>query len=169
MKKNTKNFYGVDIRYEVRTHKYVGEDYYLNSWSKIRRYIRKIWNRNEKKYKKCDTYSEWEKYVKSNLQIRILNYEDFICWARMHLRNSQKWLEGVKCVLIPIYIAMISVCQILSSVTAAEFNFIFLLSLLVLILCFSVKILVGAQDQVNFWVDYISIAQKAKKDECKDK
>lgn len=159
MKRTTNDPYGFNIKYEFKTYKYVGEDYDLNQWSRIRRYIRSIWNRNESKYKKCDRYSDWDNYVRSNLPMELLNYQDFMHWACMKQRNSQKLLEGAKCVIIPIYIAIISIFQSFIPSDSPIPLVIFSLS----IACVSIGILVAARNRVNFWTDYIEII-KAKYD-----
>lgn len=76
--------YNFDIKYQYKTYVNVGTDYKLHCCAanskryKLRQVYRKWSNKEEQKYKKFDTYSQWETYVKSlfvNMQCR--NGKDF--------------------------------------------------------------------------------------------
>lgn len=154
--------YDFDIDYEIETYKHIGKK------------VKKS-HRNRKLYSICNTYSEWEKHVKNTLHIEILNYGDFIHWLNEKLRQAETFVEIIKCVLIPIYIALISVLDsffpnidqqmslqmsLRMSLRMYQNGKVFVsLAIIAVVVFFSVSILNNEMQKVSFWKDYIKIAK----------
>lgn len=140
MKKNVKNFYGFDEKYEFLTYKRIGSDYGKPK-------------NGEEKYSICNTYSEWENHVKSTLPLGILNYEDFIHWLNRHLQNAKVLSDVVKLAVIPTYILMISL--------AIELDNKFVMAFVIMVcILLSISYCYKYERKVHFWDDYINIAKK---------
>ena len=149
MKKDKYNPYGFDKQYEFKTYKRIGRDY-----------VKALPKR--KRYTTCNTYSEWEKYVINKAPIEILNYGDFIHWLNGQLRVEEIFLEAIKCIMIPVYIALLSISEAIVSEINARYNMpawkgIVILSIIIVI--FSIIILYDSIEKVNFWKDYIKIVE----------
>lgn len=162
MKKIKYRPYGFKATYEWNTFKYIGKDYYPIGIFKIQYYFRKRKNKNEKQYKVCNKYSDWERHVKKTLPTYIENYEDFFHWLLEQLEDSESFYENVKTVLIPIYVAIIPFLYTNQSCFLSEFSLlieklIFLFTVCVIVVV-SVHILSSRRKKINFWKKYIDIA-----------
>ena len=118
MKKQKYKPYFFDYKYELKTYKHIGLDYgdsvsANKGWiQNARRWFRKhIYNRADSKYKTCDTYEDWEIHVKSKLPMRT-DYKNYMHWLIMQRQFAERELEIVKAILIPIYIALLSMKEI---------------------------------------------------------
>lgn len=163
MKKQKYIPYFFDYKYEKRTYKYVGRDYGNSAISNkgwignfVRWFRKHIYNRNESKYKICDTYEEWESYVKNNLRKRVDN-KNFMHWLIMQKRLAENELEAVKAILIPIYIALLTIKEILPF--EGNFTWDKILILIISIIILSVVILYINKEKVDFWEDWIKIVK----------
>lgn len=150
--------YFFNYQYERKTYKYIGKDYgnYITAnigWIRniARWYRKRIYNRNESKYKFCNTYEEWVSYVKNKLPMRT-DYKNYLHWLVENKRFAEGELETVKAILIPIYIALLSVKEILS----LENTGAMLVSVMVVTVISAYK-LWKDRENLDFWNDLIVI------------
>ena len=153
--------YGFDVKYEGRTYNHVGVDYGNSviankGWTRnFRRWFRKhIYNRNESKYKFCNTYEDWEIYVKSKLPMRT-DYKNYMHWLIEQRRFAERELETVKAILIPIYIALLSMKEVFFKENTLDLGTLLILSVVIVIA--SAYILVKEKENLDFWNDWIDI------------
>lgn len=153
--------YNFDIKYEICTFKHVGLDYgnYVianKGWIRnFRRWFRKhIYNRNESKYKICNTYEDWEIYVKSKLPIRT-DYKNYMHWLIEQRRFAESQLETVKAILIPIYIAFLSIKEVFFKEKTVDLGTVLILCVAIAIT--SAYVLVKEKENLDFWNDWIDI------------
>ena len=142
--------YGIDIDYEYETYRNVGVDYKIGKW---------------KKYLSCCTYSEWENHINSIVEREMPVYNDFLHWLYGKRNEEIKNLEIVKAVLIPVYIALITLFDTLlgnflsSNPITNSFLLIFLLIVIVIV---STCILYKSIEKKHFFDDFIEIVKKRK-------
>lgn len=165
MDKSNLKIYNFNYKYEISTYKNIGLDYEASIDSRgifrLIRFFRNLKNRKETSYKICKNYSEWKEHVESQLPIKIANYNDFIHWLKRKQRNAENDLEVAKIVQIPIYVSLISISSELSPIKLEGENKIcFLVILLVVVIIFSVSILIFSHRKIEFYKDYIEIAEK---------
>ena len=166
--------YGLDIKYEINTYKHVGMDYgnrkmaNLGLRSNCKRFIRKsIINRKEKFYKKCDTYTEWKEHVKEILPKGSNNCEDMLHWLYEKRRKAENLLEAIKAILIPVYIAYLSIVISIFSIDSGEGannsgRILFFVILVLMIVMISAIVLRDAKRKENFFIDVIHIVEDEK-------
>lgn len=158
--------YMIDITYELETYKNIGRDYGNSKTADIGgvfnffRFVRKFKNRKQTKYRFCNTYSDWEKHMHNVLNKNIINYDDMVHWLIGHRNYAKQRLEAVKAVLIPIYITLISLYKVLWG--KENDPMITVLIPLFITVFASAYILSDATVKVNFFDDFIKIAQKEK-------
>lgn len=153
--------YGIDIDYEYETYKNVGRDY--NGISQIG--IIKKWKKQRRKvkypYEVCDTYSVWKEHVEIVLQRTFTNYEDMIHWLYQKRNNAKAYLDMAKTILIPIYIAILSFSDLFfASPLGGVAKLIVMSAICGMIIYFSVKIVSEAEEKVDFFNDFIKIAEE---------
>lgn len=173
--------YGLDIKYEINTYKHVGMDYgncktaNLGLWSNFKRFIRiNVINRKEKVYQKCDTYTEWKGHIKEILPKGFNNYEDMLHWLYEKRRKAESYLEAIKAILIPVYIAYLGMVMSIFPISSGEEagnistgantsgRIWLLIILILLIVMISAIVLREAKRKENFFVDFICIAEEEK-------
>ena len=94
------------------------------------------------------------------LNKNIINYDDMVHWLIGHRNYAKQRLEAVKAVLIPIYITLISLYKVLWG--KENDPMITVLIPLFITVFASAYILADATVKVNFFDDFIKIAQKEK-------
>lgn len=150
--------YDIDIEYELRTYKNVGKDYgnrevaNLGWILNIKRFLRKKGNKQQTKYKFCNTYSEWAEHVKCIFVKKIINNDDLLCWLHEQHNYAKDHLEAIKTILIPIYVTFISIFDIFSEDKAKVPG---LLIVVILIVWVSTKELLKASLKIHFFEDVI--------------
>ncbi len=160
--------YMIDIKYEIKTHKNVGKDYGDSKTADLKlvmnffRFVRKIRNRKQTKYKTCNTYSDWEKHMSNVLDKGIVNYDDMVHWLISERNYAKHYLDAIKTILIPLYISLTGVYTALGEVV--DNSAMNLIIIMVIITIASVFALVDASEKVNFYDDVIEIAKKRKDD-----
>lgn len=170
MEKNYFKAYGIDTEYEFNTYRYVGKDYGTRKSANLgmllncKRFFRKNRNKDEKQYKFCDTYSDWEKHIQDVIPKDILNYRDMFHWLHMKKEENKANLESVKCILIPIYVALFSVCATVDFPDEISRN-IFLIIISFFIIWVSAAALLEAMQKVRFYDDFIKVIEKMNLDE----
>lgn len=173
MKRQTYMPYGLDMKYEYNTYKNIGMDYgdsktASRGWiADVIRFWRKKRNKDEKKYKFCDTYSVWEKYVTGMLKKNALNYKDFLHWLYGKRYNAQEDLEIIKLILIPLYIALFSIIDIFFTAEMTEnAKTISIISIMCVVGIISMCYFGSRNRKVVFYEDYIKIVENEEKKEA---
>lgn len=164
--------YGLDLKYELNTYRQVGRDYgnrktaHKGLLLNFMRWRRKRKNRKEDKYKFCNTFSDWKRHVQKILPTHIRNYEDMIHYLHKQKSEAEDKLEEVKSLLIPMYIAMIALDGVFlgPEKSKSEYNFFYVIVSLLIIVFISVSRLWKAKTEVDFYHDFIEIAEKMKKE-----
>lgn len=151
--------YGLNLEYEYKTYKYVGKDYGdRKSANKGRslnflRFIRKKFlNYKEKKYKFCNTYTEWEMHVKDILP-ELINGIDMYHFLNLQKRNAEVLLESIKTILIPIYIALLQMNESLKLEIEQTILLLFIITII------STCVMSNASKKVNFYSDFMQIVK----------
>lgn len=161
MKRSVSYEYGINLEYEIRTHKYIGKDY-GNSKTinrgvllNIKRYLRKkCYNHKEKRYKFCNTYSDWVEHVKGIVPKESCNTNDFLRYLILKRRDAELYLEVVKIILIPIYIAMMGLKDVfnIKDIWTA-------LIMLIPIAIASCYVIYSSTQKVEFFKDLIEVVE----------
>lgn len=165
--KNKYKPYMIDIKYEFKTYQHVGKDYGnsksadLGCLFNFRRFVRKTWNRKQNKYKFCNTFSDWKEHITSVLNKNIVNYDDMIHWLIYERNFAKQYLESIKAILIPIYIAFIGVFSLF--LNEEDNPLCVLISIMLLIIAISVHVLHDATEKVDFFEDCIQIANEIRR------
>ena len=161
MKKSVSYEYGINLEYEIRTYKNIGRDYgnrkTLNRGliNNIRRYIRKkCLNPTEKRYKFCNTYSDWVEHVKGIIPMEICNADDFLRYLIFKKRNEEFSLETVKIILIPIYLVMIQLKDVFNIENAWM-----ALIVMVIIAIVSCCVMLTSTQKLEFYQDLIEVVE----------
>jgi len=106
--------YNFNIEYEYLTYKNIGVEEKIlykakrNTFYRLRLLIRKFFNKNERKYKNLNKYSEWEEYVKNTSVADILNKKDFIHFLEAKARYYDVIRHTVGTILTPIFVVILS-------------------------------------------------------------
>lgn len=159
MNRRKNNLYNFDIVYEKKTYRNVGLDYSPRGIFKIMSEIRKWKNKDEKQYKVCNTYSEWEEYICGKLHMRGINQKNFTHWLIDKRRAAENSLEITKIILIPIYIAFFSTGIIFPVDEPFVVKPIFLFIGIITIMIFSMVIFHREKEWVDFWEDLNKIVK----------
>lgn len=161
MKKSVSYEYGINLEYEIRTYNNIGSDYgnrkTLNRGliNNIRRYIRKkCLNPTEKRYKFCNTYSDWVEHVKGIIPKEICNTDDFLRFLILKKRNEELSLETVKIILIPIYLVMLQLKDVFN-INSAWMALIVMIIIAVVSCC----AMVGLTQKLEFYQDLIEVVE----------
>lgn len=169
MKKKKYVPYGINIDYALKTYMHIGKDYgnrkteNLGLWFNFRRWYRKRHNKGERYYKICNTYSEWENYVKSLLPKQISNYNDMMHWLYGEMHNENIFLECIKLVLIPIYITIFTIFNEIEKLNVISRTIVIIIFMAIIIKC-SVGALYESSKKVKFYEDFIEIAGSIKQE-----
>lgn len=150
--------YFFNYKYERRTYKYIGKDYgnhiiankgYVRN---ITRWFRKqLYNKNESKYKFCNTYEDWKRYLLEMPIYSGTDRENAIRYLNNHKRLCEMGLDLIKILLIPIYIAIFSVFMSL-----ADGQSVILIMLLPLVIILASAYLIYKEtSDACFYSDYI--------------
>lgn len=164
MKKRYFEPYGIKINYELKTYKFVGRDLgdsktvNLGLISNLKRFCRKRKNREHETYAICNSYTEWESHIKKIIDNHFWGV-DLIHWLYYKRNSEQQILEAVKIVLIPVYIMLISLSELFIDSIYKEYCLSALGALIILIIICSACILYDEMDKVNFYNDFIKIAE----------
>lgn len=107
--------YGVDLEFQYSTYKNIGKSYQIEFkarkkfFYKIVNYIRKFFNKDEKKYKNFDTFSQWKNNICEEFEkIGAKNKEDFIRYIMGVRRNKEIMCDMIGAVVTPIYVVVLT-------------------------------------------------------------
>lgn len=162
MKTKDYNPYKIDIKYEYRTYRYIGRDYgdrksaNIGVIDNLIRCLRKEVNKNENYYATCNTYTEWYMHMKTIIPSGKNNSKNMLYWLRKNQKAAKHYLEAIKVVLVPIYIALISIFDIFSDEKRKLEGLIIILIMVVL----STFILMKASIKKEFFDDITDIIQE---------
>lgn len=175
MSEKGENFmeYYLDMEYEFRTYKHVGWDYRDKQEACLEGKKRKKENKKKEQYKSCKTYTEWKQHVNNALPMRISNYDDLLHFLYLKQYRAEHLLEAVKCILIPLYIAVIGLIESIMDLLGCGVEVIIIkiicyVFLLVLIAGVSTAVLIDKMKKVEFMRDFISIAEEKIKRQSTD-
>lgn len=180
--------YCFDAKYEYRTYKKIGKYYKIDNFCEglFYRLIRKminVKNKNQKRYKKFGTYSEWKKYVINYLE-KIDNKEDFLHFLKRCRGNFQMQIDAILSIALPIYICEISTMIafvnsiydtlknsfdsniILNEMIKSTFNnFAWCMGTILAIFFISIKLYDWCKKHYYFYRDWIEIVEELIKQE----
>lgn len=164
MKKKKYVPYGLNMEFEYQTYKRVGLDYGerknadLGMLRNMGRFGRKHLNKSEKKYAFCNTYTQWKKHVEDILPEAISNDEDMLHWLYKKRNDAMNFLEEIRNILIPIYIAILALMEPFWE--GGELGRLIMTIILMFILVWiSSYALRDAKDRVDFYEDFINIVK----------
>lgn len=155
--------YGIDMKYEYKTYKYVGKDYgdrksASRGWvGNLKRWLRKKKNKKQGRYAICNTYTQWEEHVKNVIKKEMINYEDFIHWMYEERNKAETELEIIKLVLVPIYIALIAPFCGNMSLNEEVITFA---GIVIIIEIIAMLVLIAAKKKMNFYNDITELIKK---------
>lgn len=144
IKKSSSNKYGFDIKYELKTYTHVGSIFNKRNAKK-----------KKQKYKVCNNYTEWKNHVKSILHYEMCNKEDFVHWLYDNKNWEKQFLEVIKTIQIPIYVALLSLLNYFGEVTIETIILSTIIIVIFSLICFLAKC-----QEVNFYEDIIKIVEK---------
>lgn len=107
--------YGFDLKFEIRTYKNIGKDKKMKFKSKERLFyaiyysIRNFCNRDEKKYKNFDNFSEWKEYIEMKVKETEYNKEDFKHYLNAIKNENEDSSNMIGSIATPIYICIITI------------------------------------------------------------
>ena len=176
MKINEYMPYNFDFKYEYLTYKNIGKEEEINYYAKIcifyRLYlgIRKLLNKNEKKYKNLNKFSEWEEYVKSKRVAYFQNEKNFLHFLKSRLRHCETVNNIMGNIILPISVLIFSVSFSVILLPFEEkamsmFSYIYVLWIffdifLFLLLGFLINSTFKTRKLYFFLMDYIKIIEK---------
>lgn len=164
--KNEFQAYNINEKYELKTYHYVGKDYGNRKTANrgwilnIRRWFRRKINKKENKYKFCDTYLEWKNHIKEVFPVQnSCEKENFVHWLEQKRRYAKGELEAVKIILIPLYIALLSIDDFFMKKNL-EINSTGKFGPLVVVLVISLVYLENARLKKEFYEDLLDITEE---------
>lgn len=168
MKRRDYKPYGIDIEYEFKTYINVGQLYgnYKNEnlgfSLNVKRFLKKWKNRKQNRYAIYHTYTEWENHVKNVVNINIINKRDLLHWLYRKRNDAKVFLAVIQSVLVPLYIAMISLGNFLpeEGEVSPGMRFLMLMGILIIITIPALNYIWDESERVDFYNDFIEIAEK---------
>lgn len=162
MKKQKFVPYFFDYKYERRTYKYIGKNYgdsvFANKgWirNSTRWYRKRVFNRNDSKYKICNTYEEWKKYLLEKKFYNKCDLENMVNYLIGRKRIAEIIFDISKTSVIPLYVATFSATMSLTNEQSSVEIFL----LMIFIIAFSAYFIVRYKKEVDFYKDYIGILE----------
>lgn len=118
MKRDAYVPYNFNFKYEYQIYKNIGIESEIqhrakkNIFYKLRLKIRKLFNRNEKKYKNFATFSQWEEHVKEVIK-NIINddkklYKNFLHYLEYQRRYFQYTKSIITGIAVPAYMVLVA-------------------------------------------------------------
>lgn len=167
MKKNN-DLYGIDLKYQYKTYKNVGKTYQIelkaknNYFYKILGNMRKFLNKNEKRYKNFDTYSQWKDsiYIEIN-EIGFINKIDFLHYLLYYSRSKDATCEALGTIVTPIYTIILTMGITLFLTTDIQESlikgFMFMAPVVILVLAYLLCKYTDNRKEFYFYKDLIEI------------
>lgn len=186
MKKTKYMPYCFNVGYEYRTYKKIGKYYKIDNFVgglfyKVTRKLINIKNKNQKRYKKFHTYSEWKKHAINYLD-KIDNKEDFLHFLKMRRDNYQMQMNSVLAIALPIYVCEMGIIvpffnsldDVLNSACGLDLtlrmtfiseSFAFCIICIIAIYVTSTKLHEYCKNHYFFYRDWIEITEELIKEE----
>ena len=150
--------YFFDYKYERKTYKCIGKDYgdsvtANKGWIRnfTRWYRKYVYNREETKYKICNTYTEWKQYLLEKPFYNESDKENAIRYLCDQKRIADMILDIVKILIIPIYIALYSVTiSLLDEQSLWE-----MIGFMICLIVVSAYLIIKYGEDVSFYKDYV--------------
>ncbi len=161
--------YGFDLNYQYEMYKNIGKRYKEqfseknNIISKLKMYIRERFNKENKKYKNFDTFSQWENYiVKMVNEYNYVNHSDFEHYLQKKKDLQESWLNIYEVIATPVYIGLISMgVTVYSSIGIPPLVTILFTSVLLLFVLIFLMIKCSSnRKKINFYRDVIDILKE---------
>lgn len=107
--------YSFDMKFQYRTYKNIGKTHWIdfkakkNLLYKIWRIVRRTINKNEKKYKNFDTFSQWEYYIRKEFDTKKFDdKKNYIRYLKRSERNAETICDMIGAVVTPIYVVLLT-------------------------------------------------------------
>lgn len=176
--------YDFDMKYQYRTYKNIGETHRIDFKAK-KNFLYKIWrvarnliNKNEKKYMKFDTFSQWENYICEEFgKNKFSNQIDCICYLKRSKRSKETACNMLGAIVTPIYVVLLTMgitlvfnsdmagidANNLNAIRAYIFYGYFCMAfILFFILLFLMSNFIKYRRRINFFDDLIMILENEK-------
>lgn len=174
--------YGFDSEFQYKTYKNIGISYWIEfnakekKLYKMRRIVRNTLNKDEKKYKNFDTFSQWEHYICEEFYTKkFVNRKDYVRYLERSRRNKEIFCDMIGAVITPIYVVMLTMGATLVLNTDAVNNvlnnsnmikvaimhgFICMTIILVIVLSFLMLLFLRHRRKAYFYKDLIMVLEK---------
>lgn len=170
--------YRFDFKFQYKTYKNIGISYRIEFNAKkkflykMRRIVRNVLNKNEKKYKNFDTFSQWEHYICEEFDAKkFANQKDFIRYLKCRKRNAEIFCDMIGTVVTPIYVVMLTMgaTVLMNTDNINDSNmikagiihgFIFMSIILVIVLFCLMVYFFGKRRKKYFFKDLIIVLEK---------
>lgn len=149
--------YGFDEKFEYKIYAKIGKRYY-------KEYNRKKVRKRSKKIIEFDKYIEWENYFAEKFSLSTNNKCNFCHYLIKELRLQQKFVDVIKTLVIPSYLAVITVMLTIYSAQGLSFHVLYLTLMwgLVMVLSISMYLLYKHSMRVDFYNDCIKVIEAKK-------
>lgn len=140
--------YYFDEKYEYKVYKNVGWDYKKS----------KLLNRKgirPRKYKICNTYSEWKSHILDFMQ-GVTNHDDFLHLIMSRKNYLSSKLEVVKIITIPLYIGAFST---MNNVSDGKSVFWIFFSMALICIAVWTWLIYSKNEKLNFYDDVMEIVK----------
>lgn len=95
----------------------------------------------------------------------MLNYKDMLHWLYMRKKEEETQLESIKCILIPLYMALFSVYMAFDFPNMIS-KIIFICIITIPIIWISCAALYDSMQKVQFYDDFVKIIEKINSDQA---
>lgn len=154
--------YKFEFDYEFNTYQNVGKDYGNRKTANkgwlinLIRWNRKRKNKNDQKYKTCNTYLEWREYVITKIPLKKKDRKNMYHYLLKNRNEARMNLDIAKSIIVPIELAVVSfyVAFCDQDKVNLDAGFVFIIILVTVLM---VKMLSKEIEEVSFYNDYIDI------------
>ena len=157
MENNKYKPYNFDFKFQYRTYKNIGIRHKNQFMAKKMRYriyetIRNLNNKDERKYKNFDTFSQWRRYIEEEFKGNLKNYDDLKHYLQKR-KDDYEFLRNVSgTIVVPIYVCMIT--MELSVYTTEGVDPIFTI---ISVFAYLITLCLRQKYRYNFYRDFIKI------------
>ena len=158
--------YGLDLKFEYRTYKNIGETYRIdlkaevNFLYKIPKIIRSISNKKERKYRNFDTFSQWEHYIHEKFNFeKFINQEDCVRYLEKSKRCKENVYNMIGAIVTPIYVVMLTMGITILTALNLFYGFIYMSVILVIVLFVLMVMFSRIKRKIYFLKDFIWVLQ----------
>ena len=165
MKTRKLNPYDFEYKYEYGIYERIGIKYRNIHGKRIRRWVSTIFRKlsRKKPYPILHTYSDWEEHILKKIPENKRQCKNIMHWMIEQERLEHTHLNILSTVLIPIYIALLSLLEYFGVK-----NLFGLISFIIVIAPVSYAILYLQTCKVEFWNDVIEIVKNKEEALCQN-